>query len=90
MIKLSGKYYMDADDRQFILKRIVSYNKKDSDEIAQREEVKGYFTSIESLIGYLVNQILRDKIQENSLSDLNQCMDELKNISQQINKLSLQ
>ena len=73
MVKLIENYYMDADENQYILKRKVSYKKSDGSD-AEREETKGYFSSVENLIVALANKLLREEIQNDEIKDLFFCV----------------
>lgn len=86
MVKLIDDYYMDADEHQYILKRIVNYKKNDGTE-AEREDTKGNFTSIENLIVFLANLILRENIKNDEIKDLFLCVEEMRNIKSHIEQL---
>ena len=86
MVKLIENYYMDADENQYILKRKVSYKKSDGSD-AEREETKGYFSSVENLIVALANKLLRERIQNNEIKDLFLCVEELRDIKSALTAL---
>lgn len=86
MVKLIENYYMDADEHQYILKQIVKYKKNDGTE-AERADTKGHFTSIENLIVFLANLILRDDIKNDEIKDLFLCVEEMRNIKAHIEQL---
>lgn len=81
MIKINEKYFIDADNNNFVLKEYLGkrLNKK-TNEKEDAYEIWGYYNTIESTLNGLVKKELRKFISKqeiNSLNDLQQKIDDL-------------
>lgn len=81
MIKINEKYFIDADNNNFVLKEYLGkrLNKK-TNEKEDTYEIWGYYNTIESTLNGLVKKELRKFISKqeiNSLNDLQQKIDDL-------------
>jgi hypothetical protein len=81
MIKINEKYFIDADNNNFVLKEYLGkrLNKK-TNEKEDAYEIWGYYNTIESALKGLVKRELRKFISKqeiNSLNDLQQKIDDL-------------
>ena len=81
MIKINEKYFIDADNNNFVLKEYLGkrLNKK-TNEKEDAYEIWGYYNTIESTLNGLVKKELKKFISKqeiNSLNDLQQKIDDL-------------
>lgn len=78
MINLFDKYYLDADDNQYILKieSIVQTGKNKGDKIYDSK----YYVSLDSLVNGLMNTMTREKIAESDNENIFGLLIILKNI----------
>lgn len=83
MIKLQNNYFIDADDKQFILKQIIIREKKDTKEKYEDADSVGYYTSLSQALKGYVNKVMLDKTRCESVS-LYQVLDTLKEIKEEI------
>jgi hypothetical protein len=87
MIKLTDSYFIDADKYQYILKEIVTRTNKKDNSTYEAETTVGFYRDVTSCIKSCLNSILRDKISNNKITDLNTYMNQIQTIYDKLNSM---
>ncbi len=87
MIKLTDTYYIDADKYQYILKEMVIRKNKKDDSTYEAETTVGFYRDIPSCIKGCLSNILKDKVCNNEIADLNTYMNQIQSIYDKLNSM---
>lgn len=87
MIKINEKYFIDADNNNFVLKEYLGkrLNKK-TNEKEDAYEIWGYYNTIESTLNGLVKKELRKFISKQEINNLNDLQQKIDNLHKFIAK----
>lgn len=67
MIKLQNDYFIDVDEKQYTLKRIVIREKKDTKEKYEDKENVGYYGDLEQALNGYCRNVMMNYIKDNDL-----------------------
>lgn len=86
MIRINDKYYVKADEKNFILCEKSTIQKEDSKNFgAETETILGFFGSLEHAIQYLVKDYGRKIVSEKDYT-LKQALDDIKQYNDELIK----
>ena len=90
MIKITEKYYIDADSKNYVLKEKNSIQDENSENYGKEVfKERGYYTSLESLFEGMIKLNLREFISKAEEKDIKDLIKEIKAQTEFIKSLNL-
>lgn len=86
MIKISDKYYISADNKNYILQEqstVKDENSKNFGKIVYKD--LGYFGKVEEVIRYIIELQIRQYVAKDKINSLEQLLNKIKRIEKDIN-----
>lgn len=90
MIKITDDYYLDADSRNYILrKRTVNQDETSKNFGEEKYSDEGYYVSIESAVKGLITLLTREYISKKTLNTIEELKNEIIKTREFIESLNL-
>lgn len=90
MIKITDKYYLDSDSRNYILREKTIVTNEESKAFGEERYTDcGFYASLESAIKGLVTISTREYIAKKSLNSIEELLKEIKDLRKFIEDLNL-
>ncbi|MEG0898421.1 MAG: hypothetical protein RSF40_01760 [Oscillospiraceae bacterium] len=87
MMKLIKNYYVEADEKQYVLKQLISRKRKETEEVYAAENLIGYYPNIPSLIKACVNHNTRLGISDGEILTLTDAARHIESITNELNSI---
>jgi hypothetical protein len=90
MVKITDKYYVDADSKNYVLKEKTTIQDEKSENFGKEVfKERGYFTSIESLLEGIIKYNTREFISKAEEKDIKDLVQEIRKQTEYIKSLNL-